>query len=118
MHKEMVCHCQIWFPVSSRSERPSGAWYWLDRSWSLKTPDNDLKSEMPSACDTVRDAGNGLLMAIHQLKQQPFSNKVRSCLFMMKHEVRKIVRAARWVMDRLGLVQGLHRVFDAPGKLM
>ncbi len=32
---------------------------------------------MPPACDMVTDAGNCLLMATHQLKQQPFSNKVR-----------------------------------------
>ena len=32
---------------------------------------------MPPACDLVTDAGNCLLMATHQLKQQPFSNKVR-----------------------------------------
>lgn len=32
---------------------------------------------MPPACDAVKDAGNCLLMATHQLKQQPFSNKVR-----------------------------------------
>lgn len=88
-----------------------------------ETPDNDLKSEMPSACDTVRDAGNSLLMATHQLKQQPFSNKVRYnlvdsarnilegtmkvLLVYDEAEVRKIVRAARWVMDRLGLVEGV-----------
>ena len=32
---------------------------------------------MPLAYDAVKDAGNCLLMATHQLKQYPFSNKVR-----------------------------------------
>ena len=35
---------------------------------------------MPPACDAVTDAGNALLMATHQLKQQPFSSKVRYTL--------------------------------------
>ena len=37
----------------------------------------DLKSEMPPACDSVTKAGDALLKATHQLKQQPFSSKVR-----------------------------------------
>lgn len=86
-----------------------------------ETPDDDLKSAMPLACDAVKDAGNCLLMATHQLKQYPFSNKVRYILVdsarnilegTMKvllvydeAEVRKIVTSARWVMDRLHLVE-------------
>ncbi|PFX29226.1 Vinculin [Stylophora pistillata] len=42
-----------------------------------ETTDDDLKSAMPPACDSVTDAGNALVMATHQLKQQPFSGKVR-----------------------------------------
>ena len=37
----------------------------------------DLKTEMPPACDSVTKAGDALLKATHQLKQQPFSSKVR-----------------------------------------
>ena len=32
---------------------------------------------MPPACDSVTKAGDALLKATHQLKQQPFSSKVR-----------------------------------------
>ncbi|RMX44072.1 hypothetical protein pdam_00015030 [Pocillopora damicornis] len=42
-----------------------------------ETTDDDLKSEMPPACDSVTKAGDALLKATHQLKQQPFSSKVR-----------------------------------------
>lgn len=88
-----------------------------------ETPDNDLKLEMPAACDAVKDAGNSLLMATHQLKQQPFSNKVRYnlvdsarnilegtmkvLLVYDEAEIRKIVTSARWVMDRLVLVEAV-----------
>ncbi|XP_015770692.1 PREDICTED: vinculin-like [Acropora digitifera] len=43
----------------------------------IETSDDDLHSGMPVACDAVKDAGNCLLLATHQLKQQPFSHNVR-----------------------------------------
>ena len=37
----------------------------------------DLLSEMPAACDQLTEAGNNLLKATHQIKQEPFSHKIR-----------------------------------------
>lgn len=56
---------------------------------------------MPSACDTVRDAGNGLLMATHQLKQQPFSNKVR---YNLVDSARNILEGTMKVLTSLYLL--------------
>ena len=36
-----------------------------------------LLSEMPAACDQLTEAGNNLLIATHQIKQEPFSHKIR-----------------------------------------
>jgi len=87
----------------------------------IETSDDDLHSGMPVACDAVKDAGNCLLLATHQLKQQPFSHNVRYnlvdsarnilegtmkvLLVYDEAEVRKIVASARWVMDQLHLVE-------------
>lgn len=88
-----------------------------------ETQDNNLKSGMPPACEAVKDAGNALLMATHQLKQQPFSNKVRYnlvdsarnilegtmkvLLVYDEAEIHKIVTSARWVMDQLHSVEAV-----------
>ena len=53
---------------------------------------------MPSACDTVRDAGNSLLMATHELKQQPFSNKVR---YNLVDSARNILEGTMKVLNSL-----------------
>lgn len=87
----------------------------------VEVPDDDLRSGMPLACEAVKDAGNCLLLATHQLKEQPFSHKVRYnlvdsarnilegtmkvLLVYDQAEIRKIVASARWVMDQLHLVE-------------
>ena len=50
---------------------------WINELSILSLILQDLKSEMPPACDSVTKAGDALLKATHQLKQQPFSSKVR-----------------------------------------
>ena len=56
---------------------------------------------MPSACDTVKDAGNCLLMATHQLKQQPFSNKVR---YNLVDSARNILEGTMKVLASVNLI--------------
>lgn len=56
---------------------------------------------MPSACDTVRAAGNDLLMTTHQLKQQPFSNKVR---YNLVDSARNILEGTMKVLTLLNLL--------------
>lgn len=50
---------------------------WINELSILSLILQDLKLEMPPACDSVTKAGDALLKATHQLKQQPFSSKVR-----------------------------------------
>ena len=50
---------------------------WINELSILSLILQDLKTEMPPACDSVTQAGDALLKATHQLKQQPFSSKVR-----------------------------------------
>ena len=56
---------------------------------------------MPTACDAVKDAGNCLLMTTHQLKQQPFSNKVR---YNLVDSARNILEGTMKVSVVLSLV--------------
>ncbi|XP_031549305.1 catenin alpha-1-like [Actinia tenebrosa] len=85
--------------------------------------DEDLKIEMPEACSMLRAAGNGLHEATNKLLIEPHSHDVRYSLVDSarnilettmnvllvydKAEVHKIVCAAHWVMDRLGLTEAV-----------
>ncbi|XP_048584760.1 uncharacterized protein LOC116618752 isoform X2 [Nematostella vectensis] len=88
-----------------------------------ESTDDEFKAAMPEACSEVTQSGQALHMASHKLNQESFSHAVRYSLVdsarnilegTMKvllvydqNEVRKIIRAVHWVMDRLGFTEAV-----------
>ena len=69
---------------------------------------------MPAACNTVKDASNGLLMATHQLKQQPFSNKVR---YNLVDSARNILEGTMKVLHvHCAVIPALHKYYKIDKK--
>ncbi|XP_033633445.1 uncharacterized protein LOC117294992 isoform X1 [Asterias rubens] len=85
--------------------------------------DEVLCSEMPKACDRMKSTGRNVLMAVQRLQAEPHSEEakenmvtaarrllqatVKVLLVSDGAEVRRIIQAARYVLDRLRLVKSV-----------
>ncbi|XP_071947505.1 catenin alpha-2-like [Antedon mediterranea] len=85
--------------------------------------DEELRKSMPKACEMIDTAGNSMMLASQILQTQPENSGARENLVKAARdvlegtmkvmlitddtEVRKIVRAAHWTIDRLTLLKSV-----------
>ncbi|XP_006816421.1 uncharacterized protein LOC100368833 [Saccoglossus kowalevskii] len=88
-----------------------------------ETIDEELKREMPRACEAVGMAGKNILLATQRLELETHSKEARKDMVKSAKdvlegtmkvllvsdgaEVRKIIKAAHWLLDRLTLLQSV-----------
>ncbi|XP_038071064.1 uncharacterized protein LOC119739970 [Patiria miniata] len=88
-----------------------------------QSTDEELCAEMPKACDRMKSTGRNVLMAVQRLQAEPHSDAakenmvtaarrllqatVKVLLVSDGAEVRRIIQAAHFVLDRLRLLQSL-----------
>ncbi|XP_077992184.1 catenin alpha-like [Glandiceps talaboti] len=95
----------------------------VSQKLATETADEELKREIPKACESIGLAGKGMLLATQRLHMEGQSMEARNemvktarnvlqgtmkvLLVSDDAEVRKIIKASHWLLDRLTLLQSV-----------